>query len=1082
MDDDAWELLRPRLLAQRTDAENIVAETDATEKEDGHRLETTLATMKEERDQVDKAWEIAQAPLRACISGHADDITRDIWDKGRKVTKATAAKFAADVLLYVRQHFYEDIAKDAMTARQAGQEPRSDPPQGPFTQKLTLENMKWIFDTKVKPHTEQYGKDIFYCNACPGNFKPFGFEGVIQHYAAKHTAELSLGNVIVHWRAVWPEVPPFNPEGRIFHQTPGAPAFSQNVIPYSNGYGGYPTVPTTHPPYSTAPPNYGTAAGSYGDQYSPHQGYPYVPPTQYPPNTYAAPQSTAPYGTYPPPTASYGAYGSQPPTDLPQSYQQPATGHYPTPAYTHPPASADQYSYNYGSGPSNGQIGYRPSTDMVPPEQFLTQLDDIARNARELWTATAHIKDLPGSVRVFVIIHHMVMRFRARFFETPRLTLFIEGLANNKDMRQVRNVNLLACKACHQGLGNSTTIERERKSFSLPQLVTHFQNKHIEPMQYIGYNSGFLDWTVDMVLLPDRSMMSKLPDIVGRESAKAHLFAEAFPDIFHHPAGTAANGHPQYSYKQEGNAPSNQLTVQASSHHHPPASFVDNASYSYSNHGNGYNTMVSQTSAAIPGSSSVTTSGSGIDIEAPRLGENKSRSSQGARANRDHGFKRGNKSKNGRTKNSATAAAEEAARLADEERAKEAEEEEQVREAEIRAMWAAERATTAMVYGTPAKPDAKQPMTSTAYGTPAKSEVKQSSHATTHQALPATVPTPQSTLPLPQERGGRRQAKSISPQDEMNLMSALERHLNQGHSESFTDQRARPREEMPRDDVRQAIPLTRQEYNPGPASEYSRLRSPGYEQRLDRPGGPEAYRDRIERARDVDVVYSRMPTQVGGVPESRYGRPVYQQLGEHPDDGMLRRREQAIPADDTGYRASGPYQREYIDDPTAGRPLLHGEIEAYEIVQVIDSQGEYYIRRPIRRERLEARYATVYETEARGAAVRRDPEPYDPFEPAGPYLRRPQQILEARSERPLVPAGRPLELIDEEYDPRFPAAPTRDAPHERTHYAAAPTRDAPRDRTHFPVAPIRDAPKERTQFGTTPTRDAPQERRQMRYH
>jgi len=103
------------------------------------------------------------------------------------------------------------VAKDEAAVRATGREPQLDPINGPFTRKLTLENMKWVFDTKIKPYTENYRKELFLCNDCEA-LKFYGFEGVIQHYAAKHTSALSLGSIVVHWKSEWPVYPPFNPE------------------------------------------------------------------------------------------------------------------------------------------------------------------------------------------------------------------------------------------------------------------------------------------------------------------------------------------------------------------------------------------------------------------------------------------------------------------------------------------------------------------------------------------------------------------------------------------------------------------------------------------------------------------------------------------------------------------------------------------------------------------------------------------------------------------------------------------------------------------------------------------------------
>lgn len=53
---------------------------------------------------------------------------------------------------------------------------------------------------------------MFICAGCAEDRKPkwFAFEGLIQHYGAKHTPAFSKGNVVVHWQtAEWPDEPPF---------------------------------------------------------------------------------------------------------------------------------------------------------------------------------------------------------------------------------------------------------------------------------------------------------------------------------------------------------------------------------------------------------------------------------------------------------------------------------------------------------------------------------------------------------------------------------------------------------------------------------------------------------------------------------------------------------------------------------------------------------------------------------------------------------------------------------------------------------------------------------------------------------
>lgn len=83
------------------------------------------------REVTDKDWDDAQGPLRASISDLADELIRDKWSDGDRVSKKEASQFAADVLLYVRKRFYAQIAEKAAARRAAGKQPIVEPPEGP---------------------------------------------------------------------------------------------------------------------------------------------------------------------------------------------------------------------------------------------------------------------------------------------------------------------------------------------------------------------------------------------------------------------------------------------------------------------------------------------------------------------------------------------------------------------------------------------------------------------------------------------------------------------------------------------------------------------------------------------------------------------------------------------------------------------------------------------------------------------------------------------------------------------------------------------------------------------------------------
>lgn len=535
MDDQAWETLKPRLLAQRGEAEQRRKETAARIKREAEEKKSSSTAAKEARDAEDADWDEIQAPVRARIAGYADEIIRDGWEDGDKVGRDNCSKFAVEVLIYIRKRFYVEVAKDAAAAHAAGKPPMEDPPQGPFTQKLTLENMKWIFDVKVKPHTERHRKEIFLCNGCDVTVRYYGFEGVIQHYAAKHTNALSIGNVVVHWRAEWPEHPPFT-----WEQKPAKNNGQQHQSqPPAAGYSAYSQTPqqSYQPPLGGPTPAPGYAPPSWNESYgqAPPQGpYPAAATGYGPPQAYGGPQYAAdPYASFPPAQGQHGSY-------------QGAV----------PPGSAGAYNYNYGAYQNNNQVGYQA----VPPAsapfsaQYRSQVDEMARIARELWNATSNMKDTISIVRVQVVVFHLAKRFHAKFGIPLPLTTFIDGLSNHKDMRPVRNVNGLICRVCHQGIGGYVASDEERKSYSLPQLTAHFQAKHVDPfVAQMGQYGQPPEWTVDMVLLPEPSAVPNLRAAVSMDGQKYHLVNEAVPHILGASSTSQAAANTASTWQGHGN-------------------------------------------------------------------------------------------------------------------------------------------------------------------------------------------------------------------------------------------------------------------------------------------------------------------------------------------------------------------------------------------------------------------------------------------------------------------------------------------------------------------------------------------------
>ncbi|RDA86005.1 hypothetical protein CP532_4854 [Ophiocordyceps camponoti-leonardi (nom. inval.)] len=161
-----------------------------------------------EANSKDRANAANSAQL--ALSDLVDEIIRKRWRGGQGIRKETAPQFAADVLLETRRRIYSREWQDP----RMGQSP-----------KLSINDMKWVFETKISKFIGAPSMDMFWCSECTSQTKPFQLSSVVQHYAAKHTTALSSGRTVVRWQAEWPEKPVFdpNPMERIHKQKSVAP-------------------------------------------------------------------------------------------------------------------------------------------------------------------------------------------------------------------------------------------------------------------------------------------------------------------------------------------------------------------------------------------------------------------------------------------------------------------------------------------------------------------------------------------------------------------------------------------------------------------------------------------------------------------------------------------------------------------------------------------------------------------------------------------------------------------------------------------------------------------------------------------
>ncbi len=581
----AWELLQPRLLAQREAAEQQEREQLAQNQflmqqtEERKQQETQL---REAKENLDREWEESQSSIREKLNTYADNFIREQWQNGDAVTKSSCAQFAADMLLHVRHRFYTSLAQEDARMRAMGIPIPTDSPHAAPTRKLTLENMRWVYENKIKPLTEHLQKELFLCNACDNHGRYYSLDSVVQHFAAKHTDSLSMGTTVVYWKADWPELPPFDPNPTAAKASMYASANPSPALPpgqfmhaASEAYHGYSAGAQVTLNQSMFPPSQSVQHTVHG----PSQGFGSASPGYQertsPRNTFHQAGQTASQSYNPAPTFTYPTapgYGfsqfpdhhdwqrQQGPNNAINLYQQHFPASYQSqqqdfdarpgstlsyvshnPSYLGMPSALNQFSR------SQPQAGVRPGFHPVPPGQpmgiYQVQIQELANNARDVWNGTSGISDMPDSVRVQVIIRHVVLRFKDKYTNEPSLALFTDGLTNNSQLSPMRSLSGLPCKACATEIrmngthGNDDVRDPERRMHTLPALLAHFQSAHVEHVQPIAISSSGiemprLDWKFDMIEMPDANIVRDLIYSRGITQTKLNLIATVLPSYF----------------------------------------------------------------------------------------------------------------------------------------------------------------------------------------------------------------------------------------------------------------------------------------------------------------------------------------------------------------------------------------------------------------------------------------------------------------------------------------------------------------------------------------------------------------------
>ncbi|EPQ65919.1 Bgt-150 [Blumeria graminis f. sp. tritici] len=492
--DNAWELLKPRLVSQREETKHRERETFLVEQKT-----MTQPSKKEGKNPTGRVKEDSPTPLLTKIGGFADDFIRDEWNGGERVWFENSPLFAARVLIHVRKRFYTGKTEKDVHPHTTRQISAGLPPN----KKLSLENMKWVFDTKVKPITDKFRKTLFLCNACDLATRYYGFEAVIQHYAAKHTTQLSLGKLVVCWKSEWPEESPFKPNPS---STPLHPIY--NFGPSAS------TDPILTRGHSSVP-DFSLLGSSIKNCAK---------------ETHGASNSILQHRDSEKKCRSSRTgiteqtqYGTQ---GVTSSIRSDHCSESSTHQSSIPPTICKRQENVEDTPFSTNQHVITLQED----NEYNKQLQNFAGHIRDIWASIGSLKKIPGTFKAYTLVFHIIKRFKDCFKQNPPLIL-LKDVLHQKDMHPVRNIHGLLCEACSSAAMRKTeTSNPEKNMFSFFQLVKHF---HLVHEQNDSFNQANLtiDWTHEMVKLSELGKICSIIESPGIDKNRLSLFVEAIPQL-----------------------------------------------------------------------------------------------------------------------------------------------------------------------------------------------------------------------------------------------------------------------------------------------------------------------------------------------------------------------------------------------------------------------------------------------------------------------------------------------------------------------------------------------------------------------
>lgn len=203
-----WIQLKPRLEAERDSAEQRKWQSEEKDRLvqyasflKGQPQTVQVATPQPEKAEEERFIQF-QDGVRPTLGKIVDKLIDERWcEHGMStVCAGNCRTFAADIVVETRAGFLNTYKKEY--------------PYADEDKLLSLDTMKWVVENKIVPRVPtKMNKALFRCSECEDTSKWYGFDSVVQHFAAKHTEEFTKGNIVVDWKnAYWPADPIFDTE------------------------------------------------------------------------------------------------------------------------------------------------------------------------------------------------------------------------------------------------------------------------------------------------------------------------------------------------------------------------------------------------------------------------------------------------------------------------------------------------------------------------------------------------------------------------------------------------------------------------------------------------------------------------------------------------------------------------------------------------------------------------------------------------------------------------------------------------------------------------------------------------------